>query len=640
MDSAKLRFAGLFALVIYIQFEHCISQVNHICAPSSCGHLHNISFPFRLKGDPENCGYRSYEFSCENNLTSLYLYSGKYLVQAINYNNATLRVVDFTVKYDNCSSLPRYSLTGANFSFWDPYDWRWNSLRWDRNGREPKIIVFFKCSKPVNSPLYVDTAPCINGNYSYVMDNFSSITDVENSCRVDLMVLSLLPPRVGENVSYTDIYSDLAYGFELSWHLVICEMCRGKEYCFLENGLARPTGCSTANVNLILAIIGILILARSISCTPCVMAFLIYTWSRRHSSMYKNIEEFLQNKNNLGPVRYSYSDVRKMTNGFKDKLGQGGYGSVYKGKLRSGRFAAIKMLGKAKGNGQEFINEVASIGQVHHVNVVQLIGFCADGSKRALVYDYMPNGSLDKYVLSREGNTHLSWKQMHEISLGVARGIDYLHRGCEMQILHFDIKPHNILLDENFVPKVSDFGLAKLHKTSDSTVALTAARGTIGYIAPELFYRNIGGVTYKADVYSFGMLLMEMVGKKKNLNAVAENSSQAYFPNWVYNEVIDGNVAIRNASEEEEKIAKKIIMVGLWCIQMKPNDRPSMNKVVEMLEGDLESLEVPPKPTLYTEETPVKTREDYTDETWSSSWTPDSSESISLLVNSNLIIYP
>ncbi|KAG8638335.1 hypothetical protein MANES_14G007108v8 [Manihot esculenta] len=364
------------------------------------------------------------------------------------------------------------------------------------------------------------------------------------------------------------------------------------------------------------------------------MAFLIYTWSRRHLSMYDSIEEFLQSQNNFAPVRYSYSDIRKMTNGFRDKLGEGGYGSVYKGKLRSGRLAAIKMLGKSKANGQDFINEVASIGRVHHVNVVQLIGFCAERSKRALVYDFMPNGSLDKYVFSREGHAHLSWKQMHEISLGVAHGIDYLHRGCEMQILHFDIKPHNILLDENFVPKVSDFGLAKLHKTSDNTVSLTAARGTIGYIAPELFYKNIGGVSYKADVYSFGMLLMEMVGKKKNLNAEAEHSSQTYFPNWVYNEVVDGKVAVRNGTKDEEKIAKKMITVALWCIQMKPSDRPSMNRVVEMLEGDLESLEIPPKPTIYPEETPIMSGEN-TDETWSSSMLLDSSESISLLINSD-----
>lgn len=140
--------------------------------------------------------------------------------------------------------------------------------------------------------------------------------------------------------------------------------------------------------------------------------------------MYDIIEEFLQSQNNFAPIRYSYSDIKKITNGFKEKLGQGGYGSVYKGKLRSGHLAAVKMLDKSSENGQDFINEVATIGRIHHVNVVRLIGFCAEGSKRALVYDFMSNGSLDKYVLSRQGNTTLSWQKMYEISLGVARGID------------------------------------------------------------------------------------------------------------------------------------------------------------------------------------------------------------------------
>ncbi|XP_048228881.1 LOW QUALITY PROTEIN: rust resistance kinase Lr10-like [Ricinus communis] len=295
------------------------------------------------------------------------------------------------------------------------------------------------------------------------------------------------------------------------------------------------------------------------------------------------IEEFLQSQNNLMPIRYSYSKLRQMTNDFKEKLGEGGYGSVYKGKLQSGNFVAIKMLGKSKANGQDFIHEVGTIGRIHHVNIVRLIGFCAVGPKRALVYDSMPNGSLDKYILSQQNHNSLSWEKMFDISLGIARGIEYLHRGCDMQILHFDIKPHNILLDESFTPKVSDFGLAKLYPTSDMVVSVTAARGTIGYIAPELFYKNIGGVSYKADVYSFGMLLMEMAGKRKN-NAVAENSSQSYFPFCVYDQVLDGKeIEIEDATADEKKMVKKIVMVALWCIQFNPRNRPSMDEVVKIL---------------------------------------------------------
>jgi serine/threonine protein kinase len=168
------------------------------------------------------------------------------------------------------------------------------------------------------------------------------------------------------------------------------------------------------------------------------------------------------------------------------------------------------------------------------------------------------------------------------------------------------IKPHNILLDENFTPKVSDFGFAKLYPVDNSIVSLTAVRGTLGYMTPELFYKNIGGVSYKSDVYSFGMLLMEMASRRKNLNAFVEHSSQIYFPTWVYDQLQGGkDIEMEDATAEEKKMNKKMIIVALWCIQMKPNDRPSMNNVVEMLEGEADCLQMPPVPTLTSLERPI-----------------------------------
>ena len=347
-----------------------------------------------------------------------------------------------------------------------------------------------------------------------------------------------------------------------------------------------------------------LVTGRALFGMLCLFAYLIYKFHRRHLSLDDGIEEFLRNHKNLQPIKYSYSDIKRMTRNFANKLGQGGFGSVYKGKLRSGRIVAVKVLIMSKANGQDFINEVATIGRIHHINVVRLVGFCVQGSKWALIYDFMPNGSLDKFIfLKEESKTLLSWEKMYKIAIGVGRGIEYLHQGCDMQILHFDIKPHNILLDEDFTPKVSDFGLAKLYSTDESMVSLTAARGTLGYIAPELFYKNIGGVSYKADVYSFGMLLMEMVGRRKNVNANTEHSSKIYFPSWVYDRCYQGeNIDLGDATEDEKKLVRKMVIVALWCIQMKPIDRPSMSKALEMLEGEVELLEMPSKPTLYSEE--------------------------------------
>ncbi|XP_047953369.1 rust resistance kinase Lr10-like [Salvia hispanica] len=207
-----------------------------------------------------------------------------------------------------------------------------------------------------------------------------------------------------------------------------------------------------------------------------------------------------------------------MTRNFREKLGEGGFGSVYKGKLRSGHYVAVKLLGNADKNDKDvindkdFINEIGTIGRIHHVNVVQLVGYCAERSKRALILDFMPNGSLDKYIFKSKNTSSLDWDMKFKIAIGAARGIEYLHSGYDIKILHFDIKPQNILLDDMFVPKITDFGLAKLCSIDKDAVTMTAARGTIGYVAPELNYISIGPVSHKADVYSFGMLLLEMAG--------------------------------------------------------------------------------------------------------------------------------
>jgi serine/threonine protein kinase len=182
-----------------------------------------------------------------------------------------------------------------------------------------------------------------------------------------------------------------------------------------------------------------------------------------------------------------------MTNSFAQKLGQGGFGAVYRGKLPDVHEIAVKMLKDTQGDGEEFMNEVASISRTSHVNVVTLLGFCLQGSKRALIYEYMTSGSLERYTFGNNAaqdlNT-LSWERLFDIVLGIARGIEYLHRGCNTRIVHFDIKPQNILLDRDFYPKISDFGLAKLCQHKDSKISIGGARGTVGYIAPEVFSRQ------------------------------------------------------------------------------------------------------------------------------------------------------
>nr|AAM09949.1 receptor kinase LRK45 [Avena sativa] len=328
--------------------------------------------------------------------------------------------------------------------------------------------------------------------------------------------------------------------------------------------------------------------------------------TRYSEEIHFKVEMFLQTYGTSQPTRYTFSEVKKIARRFKEKIGQGGYGSVYRGELQNRVPVAVKMLENSRGEGEVFINEVAPIGLIHHANIVRLVGFCSEGTRRALIYEFMPNESLEKYIFSHDPNIfqHLLVPQkLLDIALGIARGMEYLHQGCNQRILHFDIKPHNILLDYNFNPKISDFGLAKLCPRDQSIVTLTAARGTMGYIAPELYSRNFGEISYKSDVYSFGMLVLEMVSGRRNSDPSIESQNKVYLPEWIYEKVInDHELALpAETTEEEKEKVRQLAIVALWCIQWNPRNRPSMTKVVNMLTGSLQNLQMPPKPYVTSE---------------------------------------
>ncbi|KAA8540023.1 hypothetical protein F0562_026715 [Nyssa sinensis] len=387
---------------------------------------------------------------------------------------------------------------------------------------------------------------------------------------------------------------------DLSYH---CRDCEGEyNICSVKNHTAEPEiECldlpKTKDVPIKLVVTGV-ILGLFLLLVLVMTTFWVYSSNKKEKADHLNIEKFLEDYRALRPTRYSYAEIRKITNQFKDKLGQGGFGSVFKGKISNEIFVAVKVLNNSKGDGADFINEVGTIGRIHHVNVVRLVGFCADGFRRALVYEFLPNDSLQKFIFSdNHKNQFLGWEKLQDIALGIAKGIEYLHQGCVQRILHFDIKPHNILLDHNLNPKISDFGLAKLCSKDKSVVSMTAARGTIGYIAPEVFLRNFGNVSHKSDVYSFGMLLLEIIGLRKSIDVTVQNTSDTYFPDWIYNHLRQGeDLWVSIEEEEHAKIAKKLMIVGLWCIQWNPVDRPAMKAVVQMLEGNGDNLTVPANP--------------------------------------------
>ncbi|VAI40481.1 unnamed protein product [Triticum turgidum subsp. durum] len=286
---------------------------------------------------------------------------------------------------------------------------------------------------------------------------------------------------------------------------------------------------------------------------------------------------------------FSNIQIKKATGNFSVKLGEGGFGCVFKGTLQGSTLVAVKKL-KDFGQGEkQFRAEAQTIGMIQHINVVRLFGFCAEGSKRLLVYEYMENGSLSSHLFPKSPAT-LVWELRYRIALGTARGLAYLHEGCMDCIIHCDMKPDNVLLDADFCPKVADFGLAKL-LGRDFSRALTTMRGTIGYLAPEW----ISGlpITHKADVYSYGMMLLEIVSGRRNAEKIKQGRF-TYFPIFAAVKVNEGDVMCLLDSRLEDDVdvdveqLMRVCRTACWCIQDAEDHRPMMGQVVQMLQGVLD----------------------------------------------------
>ncbi|KAG6781743.1 hypothetical protein POTOM_014656 [Populus tomentosa] len=291
---------------------------------------------------------------------------------------------------------------------------------------------------------------------------------------------------------------------------------------------------------------------------------------------------------------FTYSELERATGGFKEELGRGAFGTVYKGVLaeEDKPLIAVKKLDKMAGEGdKEFNTEVKVIGRTNHKNLVQLVGFCNEGEHRLLVYEYMSNGSLANFLF---GDSRPNWYRRMQIAFDIARGLLYLHEECSCQIIHCDIKPQNILLDKSFRARISDFGLAKLLKT-DQTKTTTAIRGTKGYVALEWF-KNLP-VTTKVDTYSFGILLLELVCCRKNFEINALQEHQVVLADWACDCLKEGKLDLLVEEDEEAtedmKTVERFVMVAIWCIQEDPSLRPGMKKVVQMLEGAVQ-VSIPP----------------------------------------------
>ncbi|XP_027093259.2 G-type lectin S-receptor-like serine/threonine-protein kinase RLK1 [Coffea arabica] len=296
---------------------------------------------------------------------------------------------------------------------------------------------------------------------------------------------------------------------------------------------------------------------------------------------------------------FTYKELVEATNGFKEELGRGSFGIVYKGELqissKSSGIAVKKLDRVAQDTEKEFRAEVNTIGQTNHKNLVRLLGFCDEGQNRLLVYEYMRNGTLSSFLFT---TPKPSWKLRTQIAMGIARGLTYLHEECSTQIIHCDIKPQNILLDDYYNARISDFGMAKLLAMNQSRT-LTNIRGTKGYVAPEWF-RNTQ-VTAKVDVYSFGVLLLEIICCRRSVeNIESVEEGYAILTDWVWDCFQERRLdtLVENDSEalNDKMMLERFVKVGIWCVQEDSSIRPTMRKVSQMLEGIVEVM-VPPCPS-------------------------------------------
>ncbi|EXB28985.1 G-type lectin S-receptor-like serine/threonine-protein kinase RLK1 [Morus notabilis] len=305
-----------------------------------------------------------------------------------------------------------------------------------------------------------------------------------------------------------------------------------------------------------------------------------------------------QNVADMNLRSFTYKELEAATDGFKEELGSGAFGTVYKGKIQTGSSVVVAVAVKrlnfvVQETEKEFRNEVKVIAQTHHKNLVRLLGYCDDGKNRLLVYEYLSNGTLASFVFT---DIKPSWRGRTEIALGIAKGLLYLHEECSSQIIHCDIKPQNILLDDYYNAKISDFGLAKLLMMNQSQTH-TAIRGTKGYVAPEWF-RNMP-ITAKVDVYSFGVVLLEIICCRRSVDSESNDEGKEILTDWAYDCFVEGalNVLVNWEAEALDDIKKleTYLKVSMWCIQENPALRPTMRKVVQMLEGVVE-VHAPPCP--------------------------------------------
>ncbi|XP_030451933.1 cysteine-rich receptor-like protein kinase 44 isoform X1 [Syzygium oleosum] len=358
-----------------------------------------------------------------------------------------------------------------------------------------------------------------------------------------------------------------------------------------------PGGKSNSNTTVIIVV------ASSVSAVLLIGVIVLLIVKRKKKQPRQRVEgEVVDEISTAESLQFDFGTIREATDNFSNskKLGEGGFGAVYMGQLSNGQEIAVKRLSRNSGQGEvEFKNEVMLLARLQHRNLVRLLGFCLEGVERLLIYEFVPNSSLDQFIFDPLKRANLDWDRRYKIIMGVARGLLYLHEDSRLRIIHRDLKASNILLDSDMNPKISDFGMARLFELDQTQAETNRIVGTYGYMAPE--YAMHGNFSVKSDVFSFGVLVLEIVsGQRNNLFQVGDNTevlTSYIWKNWregTISNIIDTSLTSGSSTE-----ITRCIHIGLLCVQENVVNRPTMASVLLMLNSHSVTLQVPSQPAFF-----------------------------------------
>ncbi|XP_043694638.1 LEAF RUST 10 DISEASE-RESISTANCE LOCUS RECEPTOR-LIKE PROTEIN KINASE-like 1.2 [Telopea speciosissima] len=611
----ELMNTTLFLLLLLL-FSAVIQEAKSVdpkfeaCEPQSCGHGPNISFPFWIPLVHKNyCGNPGYEITCLDNEPTLLITDENYLIRDIFYANHSLLMVNSEAESNSCPvPLHNFTLNNTPFEF----------------GHTPSNLLFFyNCTKPISSEYQfpVNCSTNVTGNHSFALfENdlgWPYLNYTFHTCKstvsapVDMTGMSS-KDLVG--TSYSDL---LSRGFMLEWtessNCSKCDASGGrcgyykKQFlCLCPNGSNGQscTGKSSSTIPIFGCLAGVILL----SC----LFFVIYR--RRHpkeglftpfkskstSVSTTSLSRKFTSKSSLKDIEkgstyfgvhvFNYAELEEATNNFNSskELGDGGFGTVYYGKLKDGREVAVKRLYENNYRRvEQFMNEVEILTRLRHQNLVKLYGCTSRHSRELLlVYEFIPNGTVADHLHGNRSEAgSVTWPTRMSIAIETASALAFLHAS---DVIHRDVKTTNILLDSNFGVKVADFGLSRLFPT-DVTHVSTAPQGTPGYVDPE--YHQCYQLTDKSDVYSFGVVLIELISSKPavdinrhhneiNLANMAINKIQ----NQALHELVDPSLGFES-DNAVKMMTTSVAELAFRCLQLEKELRPSMDEVLETLKG-------------------------------------------------------